>query len=279
MDIVEHIANRLESAAPAEPTIERPQSAPENATSAPPTIQAPPRELPTESKLPARTSGAVLPDAERSKPFHTLKRKIAPEAIKKLRVVFQKPPVIAGQSIDDYFQLAEAAYLENPTCSFTELSLLRQLVDDEWKIITFCEVQTSLLNFAIAQSVIERLAEIDSWTDDMQTPAQQRRLVFAAIAGDQAKVTAIETALGQIGFDAMAAKHMLVDIRAHVYADGVMNATQKRITVTIRELEKMRGARRERREAGKPNPEDLARIDDLPESARYCLSLVDARID
>jgi len=77
------------------------------------------------------------------------------------KALFRHPPVHAGQSLDEYFDLVEAVLLDYRPYSYRELSLVKQIVNDEWKVFTFGLVQTVLLNAAIGEGLIDQLADRD----------------------------------------------------------------------------------------------------------------------
>jgi hypothetical protein len=175
---------------------------------------------------------------------------ISPRIGRMIRGAFRHPPVIVGQAVEDYYELANAAIDEFIPHGLPEVLLLKAIVDDEWLITTFSQVRRSLLNAAIAAGLVDRLRDRDGDADGQsseggksQSQRQWRRTVFAAVSGDEAMRSLVEEHVGRIGFDAFAAKRLLEDIRTHIFADNVINAALKRRNSAIRQLGQMQEAR------------------------------------
>jgi len=127
------------------------------------------------------------------------------------RILFSHPPILAGQSVNEYFDLVEAVVLDFPPFSYRDLALVKQIVDAEWKILTFGEVQKMLLNAEIAQGLVDELVGLDEPSEDRQTRLRAwRRLVFGAISGDPVMVEQLEKNVGAglLGLTAYTVGHM-----------------------------------------------------------------------
>jgi len=62
-----------------------------------------------------------------------------------IRALFRHPPIILGQSAAEYYELVTAALGDLIPHDFNEVIVLKQIVDEQWKILTFSGVQGSLL--------------------------------------------------------------------------------------------------------------------------------------
>jgi len=235
-------------------------TAPAIAPAAVATVHDPNRNLPVPQTYSRALVRVELPDK--------IVQLVSPELLPAVRSVFRYPPITAGQSIEDYFDLAEAAILEYRVHGYSELGLLKQIVDEDWKIMTFSRVQIALLSAEIAEGILSQLCDVDPKAGNLeekdqknsQAPSrvgQWRRIVFAAVSGDEAMRNLIEKQGGYVGFDAFAARHMLEDIRSHIFADNVMNAAVQRKLRAIRDLEKQREARYRRIETNKLTARDV----------------------
>src|SRR5580692_4625268 len=166
-----------------------------------------------------------------------------------IRALFRHPPIILGQSAAEYYELVTAALGDLIPHDFNEVIVLKQIVDEQWKILTFSGVQGSLLNAAIAAGLVDRLsesggeAESQSSEERKSHSRQWRQVVFAAASGNEAMRSLVEKHAGTLGFDAFAAKQLMDDIRAHIFADNVVSNALKRLNSAMRQFEQMREAR------------------------------------
>ncbi len=226
---------------------------PTEASDTSPRIEAP-AAASVETKAEPGPASLTIPDVGGSarralvtlpSPAHTellrIGDRISPSCAKAFRVLFQNPPCVLGQAIADYYELAVVALDEFIPQNYREVALLKQIVDEEWKVLTFGHVQTALLNAAIAAGLVERLC--DSGGDNKEQLRQWRQVVFAAVSGDVEMRAKVEDRVGPIGFDAFAAERLRQDIRVHVFTDNVMSAASKRRNSAIRQLEEMQEAR------------------------------------
>jgi hypothetical protein len=198
---------------------------------------------------PLRQAFTARPVQEQIQLLNRIADRMSPVIGAYIRALFRHPPTILGQSTAEYYELVNAALDDLIPHDFKEVIVLRQIVDEQWKILTFSGVQGSLLNAAIAAGLVDRLsepggeAESQSSEERKSHSRQWRRVVFAAASGDDAKRSLVEERVGTIGFDAFAAKRMLDDIRAHIFAENVVGAASKRLNSAIRQFEQMREAR------------------------------------
>jgi hypothetical protein len=196
---------------------------------------------------------------------------VPPRSDPAVKSLFRHPPVIAGQSIDDYYDLAAVVLSEYCPRGYGEVALVKRIVDEEWKLMTFGEVQKWLLNAEIAEGLLSQLTDLDVGAGDQkaeksseaQSRVQQwRRIVFAAVSGNHAMLELVEKQVAYVAFDAFAARHMLEDIRSHILADSVMGAALKRKLNAMRDLEKLRAAEINRRLTREVTAEDIMAMRD-----------------
>jgi hypothetical protein len=217
---------------------------------------APAKHKSSSASLPASIEvDASLRQAFTARPAHEqielldrIANRISPVLGASIRAVFRHSPTIIGQDAAEYYELVVAVVDEQIPHSFQEVALVKQVVDAQWLALTFGQVQTSLLNAAIAAGLVDRISahgEVENQSGEERKfqSRQWRRVVYAAVSGDEAMRLFIEEHVGAIAFDAFAAKRLVDDIRAHIFADKVVGAALKRASDAIRQLEKMREGR------------------------------------
>jgi hypothetical protein len=242
------------------PVLARTASSPRSVSDALALLEASPAPAKTESvatSLPASIDvDASLPQAFTVRPvpeqiqmLDRLANQISPVTGASIRALFRHPPTIIGQSVAEYFELVNAALDDLIPHGFREALLVKQIVDEEWKVLTFSLAQRSLLNAAIAAGLVDRLsesggeAESQSSEERKSHSRQWRQVVFAAASGNEAMRSLVEKHAGTLGFDAFAAKQLMDDIRAHIFADNVVSNALKRLNSAMRQFEQMREAR------------------------------------
>jgi hypothetical protein len=170
-----------------------------------------------------------------------------PETGVTAQALFRHPPVHAGQSLDEYFDLVEAVLLDYRPFSYRELALVKQIVEQEWKVMTFAPVQTDLINAAIGAGLVDQISDRDDRPseDRPNRMSALRRIVFGAIAGDPAMIGLLENELGVgcLGLNVYSARHIVDDVRAHIFVDNAMNEARRLRNSAIQQLEKLAESR------------------------------------
>jgi hypothetical protein len=218
--------------------------------------------------------------AEELKLLDRIAGQISPIIGARIRMLFRHPPLILGQAAEEYYELANAMIDELIPYTLPEALLVKQVVDDEWTILTFGSVQRSLLNAAIAAGLIDRLSGLSAGAENQSRENRNhqlhlwRRIVFAAISGDQEMRSLIERHVGEISFDAFAATRLVDDIRAHVFTDNVRSAALKRRNDAMRDLEKMR---RERHKEALMRADDMTATEKGNSLQAFALSLINRK--
>jgi len=166
------------------------------------------------------------------------------------QTLFLHPPILAGQSVDEYYDIVEAVMLDYRPYFYRELALVKQIADEEWKITTFGSVQKELLNAAIGKGLMDQIADADEGpSEDRQIRMRAwRRIVFGAISGDPEMdgLLAKELGVGSLGLNVYSARHLVDDVRAHIFADNTMNAALRRRDGAVQQLEKISQDRHQR---------------------------------
>jgi hypothetical protein len=177
------------------------------------------------------------------------------------QALFRHPPIVAGQSLDEYFDLVEAILLDYRPYSYRDLALVKQIVEEEWKVMTFGPVQTDLLNAAIGSGLVDQIADRDERPSEDRPHRMRalRRIVFGGITGDPAVIGLLEKELGVgcLGLNVYSARHIVDDVRAHIFVDNTMNAALRRRNSAIQQLEKLAESRFQRITLQKPTAEDI----------------------
>lgn len=190
-----------------------------------------------------------------------LRKLMDSESAATAKALLRHPPILAGQSLDHYFDLVEAALLDHRPFTYDEIALVVQVANEEWKIFTFGEIQKWLLNAAIGRALVDEINDRDEGrTEGRQTPMREyRRVVFGAIAGDPVMLEQLENKLGVgcLGFSAYTAAHIAEDIRAHIFADATISAAVRRHNSAIQQLAKLAERRFDRIRTKKPTADDL----------------------
>jgi hypothetical protein len=242
------------------PVLARAASSPRSVSDALALLDASPAPAKTESvatSLPAsididaslRQAFTARPVQEQIQLLNRIADTMSPVIGAYIRALFRHPPTILGQSAAEYYELVTAALGDLIPHEFNEVIVLKQIVDEQWKILTFSGVQGSLLNAAIAAGLVDRLsepggeAESQSSEERKSRSRQWRQVVFAAASGNEAMRSLVEKHAGTLGFDAFAAKRLMGDIRAHIFADNVVSNALKRLNSAMRQFEQMREAR------------------------------------
>jgi hypothetical protein len=256
------------------------------------TVLSPPRENPMPAENAAGNSTeaaiavAVLPVV--TPPTEAQARVIAnyklPDRIRKLmdresavtaEALLRHPPILAGQSRDEYFDLVEAVFLDHRPYTYDDIALVVQLVNDEWKVFTFGEVQKWLLNAAIGKGLVDELTDRDEGpADDRQTRMRgYRRIVFGAISGDPLMLEQLENKLGVgcLGFSVYSTRLIGEDIRAHVFADAMINAALRRRNSTLQQLAKLAQCRFDRMTMKRLTAEDIRALRANVALKEHCL--------
>jgi hypothetical protein len=191
----------------------------------------------------------------------TLLKMMDPETGVTAQALFRHPPVHAGQSIDEYFDLAEAVLLDCRPFSYCEVALVKHIVDEEWKVLTWGPVQTELLNAAIGSGLVDQIADRDERPSEDRPNRMRalRRIVFGGITGDPAMIGLLEKELGVgcLGLNVYSARHIVDDVRAHIFVDNTMNAARRSRNSAIQQLEKLAESRFQRIKLQKPTAEDI----------------------
>jgi|HubBroStandDraft_6_1064221.scaffolds.fasta_scaffold185077_2 hypothetical protein len=191
----------------------------------------------------------------------TLLKMMNPETGVTAQALFRHPPIVAGQSLDEYFDLVEAVLLDYRPYSYRDLALAKQIVDEEWKVMTFGPVQTDLLNAAIGSGLVDQIADLDEGPSKGRPHRMRtlRRIVFGGITGDPAMIGLLEKELGVgcLGLNVYSARHIVDDVRAHIFVDNTMNAALRSRNSAIQQLEKLAESRFQRMTLQKPTAEDI----------------------
>ena len=206
----------------------------------------------------------------------TLQR-LPPQIRSAMQIIARRPPVIAGQSAADYYELLEMIMLDWRPGSYEGCSIVKQLADSEWQVFTFQEVQKWLFNAEIAESLVAQIADVEGATSgeqksDRNTPQNSsggptftetlrtaRRVVFAAVAGNTRAIDVLENKVG-IGPVAMGphfAEQFAARIPAHIFADRGITAALARRDAAFRQLLKLAAERWKRIESKKVTVEDI----------------------
>jgi hypothetical protein len=210
--------------------------------------------------------GAVAVQGPVGLPKGTL-NKLFPEARTAMQIIARRPPTIAGQSAADYYELLGLIVDEWKPATYEECSLVKQIADKEWDVLTSQELTTGLFNGAIAESLVARIVDVEVETGGnkeqedrsvqpdtgRQVATHQnlqtiRRIVFAAVAGDKAAIDLLERHLGPevVGMGPHIAGAFKANLPAHIYADRRTNAALAQRDAAIRQLLKLAEERRKR---------------------------------
>jgi hypothetical protein len=191
----------------------------------------------------------------------TLLKMMDPETGVTAQALFRHPPVHAGQSFDEYFDLVEAVLLDYRPFSYRELALVKQIVNEEWKVMTFGPVQTELLNAAIGNGLVDQISDRDKRPSEDRPHRMRalRRIVFGGITGDPAMIGLLEKELGVkcLGLNVYSARHIVDDVRAHIFVDNTVNAALRHRNSAIAQLEKLAESQYQRIKLQKLTAEDI----------------------
>jgi hypothetical protein len=208
----------------------------------------------------ARATASLKPRQSAEFP-KTLLKMMDSETGETAKALFRHPPVHAGQSLDEYFDLVEAVLLDYRPYSYRELALVKQIVNAEWKVITFGPVQTELLNAAIGKGLVDQISDRDERPSEDRPHRIRalRRIVFGGITGDPAMIGLLEKELGVgcLGLSVYSARHIVDDVRPHIFVDNTMNEAQRSRNSAIQQLEKLGESRYQRIMQQKPTAEDI----------------------
>jgi hypothetical protein len=166
-----------------------------------------------------------------------------------LKILTRRLPVIAGQRVEDYFQMLELALWEFSPQEFSELNLVKQLADAVWEILTLQTVQTWLMNSAIGAEFLAILNGLEDGSEHSQKAERTQALkavVFAALAGDAEAVRFLEEHTGRsvaMGPDTPAA--LVPTMPLHVFADRAITTRLARRDAAYRELSRIKEERRQ----------------------------------
>jgi hypothetical protein len=221
---------------------------------------------------------ARLPVVESEVPPKIL-AKLYPSAQAAMRILCRRPPIVAGQDPSLYFDLLEMASEEWRPQTVLECSLVKQIVDAEWELLTFQDVQRWLLSAAIASDLFSQLAELGVEGDDGEMGKriladgdrgvellivsgvwrQIRGVVFSAVAGDARAVAFVERKIGagKIAIGPETARHFERCIPTHLFADRVIAARIARRDAADRQLRKIHVERLQRKASHRRTAADI----------------------
>jgi hypothetical protein len=226
----------------------------------------------------ASDPAARLPLMENEVPPKAL-AKLYPAAQAALRILCRRPPIVAGQNPSLFFDLLEMAVEEWRPQTVLECSLVKQIVDAAWELLTFQEVQSWLVSAAIASDLFSQMAELGVEGDDGEMAKrilahgepgvellivsgvwrEIRRVVFAAVGGDPGAVAFVERKIGagKVAIGPETAKHFERSIPTHLFADRVIAARIARRDAADRHLQKIRMERLQRKAAHQRTVSDI----------------------
>lgn len=181
-------------------------------------------------------------------------------------VLFGRPPIVAGQDPGAYFALLETALEEHKPGTPDELLLLKRMVDEDWRIFILQEFQNATINATIGAQLIDELAEsaiADS--DQHAVPVidevqrlRTKRLVSAALAGDEGAIASIEEKLSRpIGISAQIAPRLNESMPLLSSLDRTIKEAIGRREAYRSQLAKARAGRLQRIVARKMTPDDV----------------------
>jgi hypothetical protein len=181
-------------------------------------------------------------------------------------VLFGRPPIVAGQDPGAYFALLEIALEEHKPGTPDELLLLKRMVDDDWRIFTVQELQNATINATIGAQLIDELTESAIANSDQHGAIafdevqrlRTKRLVFAALAGDEAAIVSIEEKLGHpIGISAQIAPRLNESMPLVNSLERAIKEATGRREAYRSQLAKARAERLQRIQARKMTPDDV----------------------
>jgi len=191
-------------------------------------------------------------------------RHVAPDTVPLVRRLFKHVHLIAGYALDDYFDLVEVVFQDFKPYQYAELAFSKQIVDEEFRILMFAEVQRIFLNAEIGEGVLDEIADVHlaaetSAQERTNHLARWRRIVFGAISGDPMMAKAVDEKLGanHLNLTIYSVRHIVGDLRAHIFADAVMTAALERRNRAIALLEKLCAERYQRMQIREPRAEDV----------------------
>lgn len=208
--------------------------------------------------------------------------KLYPNAQVAMRIICERPPVVAGQNPGFYFDLLEVALEDWRPGTLQECSLVKQMVDAEWALLMFQEFQTWLIRTAMANDVLVQLADLKAEANGNEAankiPSGRERgepgaelffrgglwrkirsAVFAAVAGDPDAIAFVEQEIGpgRVAIGPQTAKHFEPAFPAHQFADRAINARIAWRDAANCQLQKLRVERLQRKEAHQRNAADI----------------------
>lgn len=192
--------------------------------------------------------------------------KVRPWLMTVFRVFFSRPPVVAGQDPAAYFALLESAVDEHKPACLDELSLLKRVVDEDWRLLLLQEMQTAVFNATIAAEVLDDLTETAAADHtDQPGPAngeawqlRMKTLVFAALAGDTEAIDLVEQKLGRtLGIWAQITTRLSESMPVLNYLDRAIKESQTRRDAARRQLAQSRAERTQRIQSRQPTASDI----------------------
>jgi len=150
-------------------------------------------------------------------------------------ILVSRPPVIAGQRIEEYFQLLEIAVREWMPQTLFACWLVVQLVDAEFEILSLKQVQTWLFNAAIGAEFLAILNADKVGTDPRRLQAL-KHVIFAALAGHAEAIAYVEGQTGRaIGLGPETQVQFAMP--AHIFADRAITTRLARHDAAISRLQ------------------------------------------
>lgn len=159
---------------------------------------------------------------------------------------------------------------EHKPRSFDELSSLKRIVDDDWRMLQLQETQTAVFNAAIGAQMLDELAERAGADPTQQAglaitldagEAEQVRmkmLVFAALAGDKGAVESVEQRLGRgIGISPQITTRLSECMPMLNYLDRAIKESMARRDAARRQLVQARAERLQRIQSRRPTVADI----------------------
>jgi hypothetical protein len=215
--------------------------------------------------------------------------KLFPPVEAALRILTRRLPIIAGQSAADYFELLDLVLGEWSPTTYQECSLVKQIADCDWQILTSQELTACLFNAEVAESLVTRIVDIGLEAGDARKGESQsgqpdagslavtqnlraiRRTVYAAVAGDKAAIDFLEKHLGPgaVGMNPHIANVLKDSLPAHAYVDSRVSAALAQRNAAIGQLLRLSDERRKRIQDRKMTVGDVRGSMSLSEYAKF----------
>ena len=217
-------------------------------------------------------------------------QRLHPQVSSVMQIIARRPPVVAGQSAADYYELLEMILQEWTPGTYGECSLVKQLADSEWQVLTFEEVRKWLFNAEIAESLVARIVDETSGEQksDRSLPQNSgggptsseilraaRRVVFAAVAGNTSAIDVLENkvGLGPVAMGPYFAEQFAARIPAHIFADRAITAALARRDAAFRQLHILAAERQKRFDSKRMTLQDIRATLPLSEYVKLSMEL------